>query len=247
MIPFWLFTLGQLISSRNMHLRIPFQNIILSLAAILIPVAIGILIQKKWIKGAKFIVRCLRPFYVLLILCMFTIGVYSNLYIFRLITPTLIIAGCLLPYIGFLLGGLIAFILRQPLPRILTIAIETGIQNTGLPIILMQFSLPQPDADLSVVSPVVIAMFMPLPLWVAVGIVEIRRRCCKKRGQLNIEPVISAVDTAQTTPLEENVGEKLVQSNNNTVNSDPALNSKDESSQKKDETEAAVIVHSKPL
>lgn len=247
MIPFWLFTLGQLISSRNMHLRIPFQNIILSLAAILIPVAIGILIQKKWIKGAKFIVRCLRPFYVLLILCMFTIGVYSNLYIFRLITPTLIIAGCLLPYIGFLLGGLIAFILRQPLPRILTIAIETGIQNTGLPIILMQFSLPQPDADLSVVSPVVVAMFMPLPLWVAVGIVEIRRRCCKKRGQLNIEPVISAVDTAQTTPLEENVGEKLVQSNNNTVNSDPALNSKDESSQKKDETQAAVIVRSKPL
>lgn len=246
MIPLWLFTLGQHISSRDMHLRIPFQNIIFSLAAILIPVAIGILIQKKWVKGAKFIVRCLRPFYVLLILCMFTIGVYSNLYIFRLITPALIVAGCLLPYIGFLLSGLIAFILRQPLPRILTIAIETGIQNTGLPIILMRFSLPQPDADLSVVSPVVVAMFMPLPLWVAVSIVEIRRRCCKKRGQLNIEPGISPVNTAQTL-LEENVGEKLVQSNNNTVNSDPALNSKDESSQKKDEMEAAVIAHSKPL
>lgn len=246
MIPLWLFTLGQFISSRNMHMKIPFQNIIISLAAILIPVAIGILIQKKWIKGAKFIVRCLRPFYILLILCMFTIGVYSNLYIFQLITPVLIIAGCLLPYTGFLLSGLVAFILRQPLPRILTIAIETGIQNTGLPIILMRFSLPQPEADLSVVSPVVIAMFMPLPLWVAVSIVEIRKRCCKKRGKLNIEPVIPTVNTAQTI-LEENVGEKLVQSNNNTVNSDPAFNSKDGSSQKKDEMEAAVIAHSKPL
>ncbi len=62
---------------------------------------------------------------------MFTFGIYVNQYIFRLFTPTLILAGCLLPWLGFFLGGLVAFILRQPFDRITTIAIETGIQNSG--------------------------------------------------------------------------------------------------------------------
>ena len=44
---------------------------------------------------------------------------------------------------GFLLGGFIAFVLRQPWYRVKTIGIETGIQNPGVPIFLLKFSLPQ--------------------------------------------------------------------------------------------------------
>ncbi|ELU01824.1 hypothetical protein CAPTEDRAFT_204666, partial [Capitella teleta] len=68
-----------------------------------------------------------------------------------------------------------------PANRILTIAIETAIQNTGLPIILMKLSLSQPEADLSAVSPVAIACFMPIPLWIAFSVMEIRKRCCAKQ------------------------------------------------------------------
>lgn len=227
MIPLWLFTLGQHIAENDTHIKIPFQNIIISLISVLVPVAIGLLIQKKWVKGARFIVRCLRPFYIILLLVMFTLGVYSNLYIFRLITPTLILCGCLLPYTGFLLSGLIAFLLRQPLPRVLTIAIETGIQNTGLPIILMKFSLPQPEADLSVVAPVVIAMFMPLPLWIAVMIVEIRRRCCRRRLKASLEEA-AAIDGTVESNLHESADVKLVGSNNNSETSENASEEKNE-------------------
>ena len=176
MIPLWLFTLGQLLITDNARITIPFTNIMIMLACYMIPVVIGLVIQRYCKRLSAVIVRSLRPIYVVFILFMFTFGVWSNLYIFRLITPLLLLAGSLLPYVGFSLSGLVAFILRQPPPRILTIAIETGIQNTGLPIILMKFSLPQPDADLSIVAPVVIAMFTPLPLWVAFSVMEIRRR-----------------------------------------------------------------------
>jgi len=176
MIPLWLFTLGQVVISDDVRITIPFMNIMIMLACYLIPVIIGLLIQRYRKRLSAVIVRLLRPIYIVFILLMFTFGVWSNLYVFRLIRPLLLLAGCLLPYVGFLLSGVVAFILRQPPPRILTIAIETGIQNTGLPIVLMKFSLPQPEADLSVVAPIVIAMFMPLPLWVAFGIREIRHR-----------------------------------------------------------------------
>jgi len=183
MIPLYLFTIGRLIIEENAKIKIPFQNILYSLLSVLVPIAVGLIIQKKLPKVARIIVLCLRPFYIILILCLFTIGVYSNLYIFRLIRLTTVLAGCALPYAGFTLAAIAAAVCRQPRARVLTIAIETGLQNTGIPIILMKLSLPQPDADLSIVAPVVVAMFMPLPLWIAVTIVEIRRRCCVKKAR----------------------------------------------------------------
>ena len=180
MIPLWLFTLGQHFMPKDSNINIPYQNIFISLVGILIPVGIGIIIQKKKPDWARKIIKLLRPFLIIFLVFMFTFGVWVNMYIFKLFTPSLILAGCLLPYLGFLLGGVAAFVLRQPFPRILTIAIETGIQNTGIPIILLRFSLPQPDGDLSLVSPVVAATFTPIPLLIAVAVMEIRKRCCKK-------------------------------------------------------------------
>lgn len=54
-----------------------------------------------------------------------------------------------LPWSGFLIGMIVAFLLRQPDQDIRAIAIETGIQNTGVAIFLLRFSLKQPAADLT--------------------------------------------------------------------------------------------------
>jgi len=162
--------------SDDMRLTIPYLNIMIMLACYLIPVVAGLLIKRRCKRLSALIVRSLRPIYIVFIVLMFTLGVWSNLYVFRLIGPLLLLAGCLLPYVGFVLSAGVALLLRQPAPRVLTIAIETGIQNTGLPIVLMKFSLPQPEADLSIVGPIVIAMFMPLPLWIAFVVTAVRRR-----------------------------------------------------------------------
>ena len=57
-------------------------------------------------------------------------------------------------------------------------SILTLISNTllGIAIVLMKFSLPQPEADMSLVSPIVVSVFTPIPLLTAIIIQEIRGR-----------------------------------------------------------------------
>ena len=180
MIPLWLYTLGSRLldttDDDGAAISIPFTNIIITLFSLLIPVVVGLLIQRRRPRAAAVIVTWLKPVFVFFIVFMVTFGVYTNLYIFSLLTARVLFAGCLMPYVGFACGGLLACVTRQPRARIVAIAIETGIQNTGIPIVLMKYSLPQPEADLSVVAPVVVAMFTPIPLWIAMVALEVRRR-----------------------------------------------------------------------
>ncbi|CAH1780565.1 unnamed protein product [Owenia fusiformis] len=189
MIPLWLFTLGRQFINNIDGLRIPFENIIGTLFLIVIPVTIGILIKRKKPVWAKKIEKITRPIFVILIIFIFTIGIYANLYIFKLFSWRIMIAGALLPYCGFILGGLLAFICRQPFDKIKTICIETGIQNTGIPILLMKVSLMQPDSDLSIVAPIASSCFTPIPLWIAVACYEIKKRCFDKKK--DFEPVLN--------------------------------------------------------
>lgn len=54
-----------------------------------------------------------------------------------------------LPWLGFIFGFIIAKIFKQPQADIRAIAIETGIQNTGVSIFLLRFTLKPPAADLT--------------------------------------------------------------------------------------------------
>ena len=141
------------------------------------------LIQRKKPQLVEKLVKYLKPVFVILIIFIFVFGIWVNRYVFRLFTKEIVIAGFFLPYTGFILSGVTAAICRQPLHRIVTIIIETGIQNTGIPIILMRFSLPQPEADLSLISPAIVAAFTPFPLWIAFLIKEIYRRRCKRKDK----------------------------------------------------------------
>jgi hypothetical protein len=84
--------------------------------------------------------KIITPVTVGCIILLITVGIYSNLYIFKLFKPQIMLAGCMLPYFGYILGGLIAFVVRLPWERVKTVAIETGMQNTGIAIILMMFA-----------------------------------------------------------------------------------------------------------
>ncbi|XP_074645679.1 ileal sodium/bile acid cotransporter-like [Tubulanus polymorphus] len=181
MIPLWLFTLGQLIISDIPNMAVPYENICISLVMILVPAAVGIILQKKAPRISKKLGKGIKPFLIVLVLFMSSFGVWVNLYMFKLFTPKLIGAGILLPWTGFALGALIPLVLRRPKNRILTIAIETGIQNTGVPILLITFSMSSPQGDMAIVAPIVASMFTPLPLLIAVAVLEIRKRCCKKK------------------------------------------------------------------
>ena len=61
----------------------------------------------------------------------------------------IIVAGLGLPWLGYVGGLILARLCGQSPDDTLAISIETGIQNTGIAIFLLQFSLGQPAADLT--------------------------------------------------------------------------------------------------
>lgn len=85
MMPLWILYFGRLITSDE-HLRIPNSKIATFAASLVVPLAIGILIKKKFPKLAAFLVRILKPFAAFLIVFIIIFAIYTNLYIFQLFT-----------------------------------------------------------------------------------------------------------------------------------------------------------------
>ncbi|XP_011501231.1 PREDICTED: ileal sodium/bile acid cotransporter-like [Ceratosolen solmsi marchali] len=163
LMPMWIFTLGKHIFDRG-NLAMPYDKIATFAMGLIIPLALGYIIQKKLPKLSRILVRMMKPFSVILIVFIIIFAIITNLYLFKLFSWKIILCGMGLPWCGFIFGMLAAFIFCQPDQDIRAIAIETGIQNTGVSIFLLRFSLKQPTADLTTVIPVACAIMTPLPL-----------------------------------------------------------------------------------
>lgn len=179
MMPLWLYTLGQQFIDGTV--QVPFLNIFTTLLILIVPLFVGVFLQHKLPKVTKVLIKVIRPVTVVCIVLLLTVGIYSNLYIFKLFKPKIVLAGCLLPYFGYLLGGLIAFIFRLPWQRVKTVAIETGMQNTGIAMILMMYAFPPPDGFIAAVAPIASAVMTPLPLFLITVPYLIYKRCNKNK------------------------------------------------------------------
>ncbi|KAI5720213.1 hypothetical protein M8J77_003449 [Diaphorina citri] len=163
MIPLWAFSLGRIIFAEG-HMVIPYRNITTFAIALVIPLAIGYAIQRKLPRLSHLMVRILKPFSGSLIVFIVIFAVYTNLYLFKLFTWKIVLAGAGLPWFGYMFGYLLARLTRQSPADTLAISVETGIQNTGIAIFMLRFSLGQPEADMTTVVPVAVALMTPLPL-----------------------------------------------------------------------------------
>uniref|UniRef100_A0A914EF73 Uncharacterized protein n=1 Tax=Acrobeloides nanus TaxID=290746 RepID=A0A914EF73_9BILA len=167
MIPLWMNLLGyQFLRGYNQQttVRVPYHKICSSLVMLIIPLLIGVWIAKwkpSWGAKAR---KILRPFIIFVVVFLIVFGTITNTYMFRLMTWPALTAGLLLPLCGFMFGCFISILLRQPPPNVTAIAIETGVQNTGIAIMLLKFSFQEPDADISALLPVIVACSTPLPL-----------------------------------------------------------------------------------
>lgn len=162
-IPFWLFTLGRHIFDRG-TLKVPYSNIATYAIALVVPLGIGFLLQRKMPRFSKMMVRIMKPFSIILIIFIIIFAIVTNLYLFKLFSWKIILSGLGLPWLGYILGLTMALIFKQTGPDVRAISIETGIQNTGISIFLLRFGLEQPEADLTTVAPVSCAIMTPLPL-----------------------------------------------------------------------------------
>ncbi|KYN40313.1 Ileal sodium/bile acid cotransporter [Trachymyrmex septentrionalis] len=198
MMPFWVFTLGRYIFAQG-KIAVPYQHIGTFVIGLIIPLAIGFIIQKKFPRISKILVRIMKPFSVILIIFVIIFAIMTNLYIFKLFTWEIIIAGMGLPWLGFTFGFIIAYICKQPQADIRAIAIETGIQNTGVAIFLLRFTLKPPADDLTTVVPVSAAIMTPVPLTILFIIKLIYNYKQKKTAKETLQSAPSLEKLQQTT------------------------------------------------
>jgi len=163
MMPLWIFTLGALIFHDG-NFVIPYKTIASMSFSLVIPLCIGIAIQKFSPRFGAILSRLLKPISLALIVFITIFAFTVNSYMFKLFSWKIIIASCALPWIGYFIGWILAVIFKQSSRDALTIAIETGIQNTGIAIFMLNFTLPQPQADMTSAVPVANSMMTPIPL-----------------------------------------------------------------------------------
>ena len=200
MMPLWIFTLGHQIFSQG-NIPVPYMRVLEVAMALVVPVFIGWLIQRFLPKVSKFLVRILKPFSTLLIVFIVVFAIVTNLYIFQLFSWKIIVAGLGLPWMGYLTGLLLALAFRQPVPDMLAISVETGVHNTGISIFMLRAALGQPEADLTTVVPVAVAIMTPVPLTIWYIVKQLRSRwTLKKKGMYASDEERTPV-TSHSEPL----------------------------------------------
>ncbi|PAA82478.1 hypothetical protein BOX15_Mlig006036g3 [Macrostomum lignano] len=180
MMPLWLFAYSRFYIDNEA--LVPYDQVALNLLQLVIPVAIGVIIKLKWPKVALRITRIVKPFALLFVLFVVGFGSYANLFLFELIVqiPIIIPFAALVPWLGFLFGFVVTLLLQLGRKQAVAIALETGIQNVGIPILVLQFSMPQPDGSLAAIVPLIVAFVDPVPLYFLLAGKRIRERIRRK-------------------------------------------------------------------
>lgn len=83
MMPLWIFTLGKMIFDRA-NLGVPYSKIFTMAFGLVIPLSIGLLIQRFFPRVARALVRVLKPVSMILILFIVIFAIVTNFYIFKL-------------------------------------------------------------------------------------------------------------------------------------------------------------------
>uniref|UniRef100_A0A1A8BZN4 Ileal sodium/bile acid cotransporter n=2 Tax=Nothobranchius TaxID=28779 RepID=A0A1A8BZN4_NOTKA len=157
MMPLCLFIYTSVWTSSD-TIKVPFDSIGITLAALLIPIAVGMYVKNKWPRVAKKILKVGSIAGFLLIIIIAVVGgvLYQSSWN---IAPSLWIIGTIYPFIGFSLGFLLARFVGQPWDRCRTIALETGFQNSQLCSTIVQLSFSPAELEVMFAFPLIYSIF----------------------------------------------------------------------------------------
>jgi len=194
MMPIYFYTIGKIYMD-DLSINIPFLGLARSLALVVIPYSIGIGISHFFPKSRPFVEKLIKPMMIILMLFFLTFGLVVNWYLFMMIDLYTILTAPLLPFLGFFLGGLLAWISQMSWKHVKTVGIEAGIQNTGIAFMIILYSFPQPYATEALIVPLVVSFLTTKPFWV---ILLIRRqvnkyqkqKALKKQKELNTDGIL---------------------------------------------------------
>lgn len=149
-------------------IQIPYDSIGITLVALLVPIAAGIVAKRKWPRFAKKILKVgsIAGFGLIVIIAVVGGILYQSSWN---IAPALWIIGAIYPFIGFGLGFVLARIAGQPWHRCRTIALETGFQNSQLCSTITQLSFSPEELELMFAFPLLYSIFQLVVAVVCVG------------------------------------------------------------------------------
>eukprot|EP00096_Caligus_rogercresseyi_P010608 TRINITY_DN3936_c0_g1_i1.p1 TRINITY_DN3936_c0_g1~~TRINITY_DN3936_c0_g1_i1.p1 ORF type:complete len:499 (+),score=164.91 TRINITY_DN3936_c0_g1_i1:100-1596(+) len=201
MMPLWLFTLGRFLF-KDSDIVIPYRKILTYATCLIVPLLIGVAIKRYAPRVSKFMVSILKPLALALLLFIIVFGIYANQYIFYIMDIKVWAVGMGLPWLGFAFGWTLSVLCKRKMEDKIAIAIETGIQNTGVSIFILWFTLERPLGDLAAVIPVGAAMMTPVPLLFALIGMKMKAACCSKAGDYTS----GSIEDGSFTPQKETAG-----------------------------------------
>ncbi|CAI5656581.1 unnamed protein product [Oreochromis niloticus] len=162
-------------------IKIPYDSIGITLAALIIPIAVGMYVKRRWPEKAKKILKVGSIVGLGLIITIAVIGgvLYQSSWT---IAPVLWIIGTVYPFIGLSLGFLLARFVGQPWNRCRTIALETGIQNAQLCSTIVQLSFSPEELEKMFAFPLIYSIFQLAAALIFVGCFQLYKRCCGGGG-----------------------------------------------------------------
>ncbi|KAM7346408.1 hepatic sodium/bile acid cotransporter [Cochliomyia hominivorax] len=157
MLPLWIFLMSPA-SQQNSSFNLPFVELGVGCVGLLLALILGVILRTFIPKTTRFIFRFLKPVCVILSLSLVGVTVGINAFAFQEITMMIFLAAFFLPIIAYIVSFVLSKILCRSVTDAMTIAIETSVLNMSLPIVLLEYTMEQPLADMLVVVPILSAL-----------------------------------------------------------------------------------------
>ncbi|XP_065364370.1 P3 protein [Calliphora vicina] len=157
MLPLWIFLMGPVLY-QDATLNLPFVDLAVGCVGLLVALIVGVILRTFIPKTTRFIFHFLKPISVVLSLCLVAVTVGINAFAFKEVTLMIFLAALFLPVIGYILSFVLSKILCRSVTDAMTIAVETSVLNMSLPIVLLEYTMDQPMADMLIVVPILSAL-----------------------------------------------------------------------------------------
>lgn len=155
-MPLWLLTMGPTISEGTV-LVIPYEDLIISLILLISPLFVGILIRSYKETWARNLNKFTKPLIWISLLTITVIFITSYRFLLATFTWRIILSGLILALTGLVFGALLSWAFQMKWHQIVVVSLETSNQNIGVVILVLQFSLNEPDSDIAI-TPSIAAM-----------------------------------------------------------------------------------------
>uniref|UniRef100_A0A0N4ZH16 Ileal sodium/bile acid cotransporter-like n=1 Tax=Parastrongyloides trichosuri TaxID=131310 RepID=A0A0N4ZH16_PARTI len=177
MMPLWMTLIGKQFLA-NENISVPYIGLVKAIFNLIIPCIVGMLTvhyKPKLVQNAQKYIK-VATWTSTIVFTMLGVFVYHH--IFLMITLPILIASCILPWSGYILAYIVGTLCKLPIADVITVSIETGVQNVGLAIMMLMYSFQEPELDIAMVAPIVVILATDKPLIIIWLIKKMYKKYC---------------------------------------------------------------------